>query len=208
MGIRLNKVLSELNIGLQTAVEFLKNKTSLGDIRDDANLTTKINDDQYKALVSEFKGDKDVKSEAEKIFSKKVKEKNEKKVTKAEELLEQRQQFKPVGKIDLESVGKKPSDSSSVARESQPEPKAAAVSPKPEQKPEVKPAPVENKPEVSAQKIQPKPVETAQPIPAAVQPKAEAPVEKKPVEGRTCAEQASCSCPISNSGPANCSSST
>lgn len=182
MGIRLNKVLSELNIGLQTAVEFLKNKTSLGDIRDDANLTTKINDDQYKALVSEFKGDKDVKSEAEKIFSKKVKEKNEKKVTKAEELLEQRQQFKPVGKIDLESVGKKPSDSSSVARESQPEPKAAAVSPKPEQKPEVKPAPVENKPEVSAQKIQPKPVETAQPIPAAVQPKAEAPVEKKPVE--------------------------
>ena len=138
MGIRLNKVLSELNIGLQTAVEFLKNKTSLGDIRDDANLTTKINDDQYKALVSEFKGDKDVKSEAEKIFSKKVKEKNEKKVTKAEELLEQRQQFKPVGKIDLESVGKKPSDSSSVARESQPEPKAAAVSPKPEQKPEVK----------------------------------------------------------------------
>lgn len=26
MGVRLNKVLSELNIGLQTAVDFLKNK--------------------------------------------------------------------------------------------------------------------------------------------------------------------------------------
>lgn len=30
MAIRLNKVLTELNIGLQTAVDFLKNNKSLG----------------------------------------------------------------------------------------------------------------------------------------------------------------------------------
>ena len=88
MGIRLNKVLTELNIGLQTAVEFLKNKRGLGDINDEANLSTKISDEQYKALVNEFKVDKDIKNEAERIFAKKNKEKKaEKKVTKAEDLL-------------------------------------------------------------------------------------------------------------------------
>ena len=54
MGVRLNKVLSELNIGLQTAVDFLKKKSSLGEIRDDATTNTKISDEQYQALVDEF----------------------------------------------------------------------------------------------------------------------------------------------------------
>jgi hypothetical protein len=75
MSIRLNKVLTELNIGLQTAVDFLKNKKSLGEIKDDANVNTKISDEQYHALVSAFKGDKDIKSEAEKMFAKKSKDK-------------------------------------------------------------------------------------------------------------------------------------
>lgn len=54
MGVRLNKVLSELNIGLQTAVDFLKAHQELGEIRDDANPNTKIWDSQYEALVKEF----------------------------------------------------------------------------------------------------------------------------------------------------------
>ena len=54
MGVRLNKVLSELNIGLQTAVDFLKAHQELGEIRDDANPNTKIGDRQYVALVKEF----------------------------------------------------------------------------------------------------------------------------------------------------------
>ena len=83
MGIRLNKVLTELNIGLQTAVEFLKNKKNLGELSEDANLSTKISDQQYEALVSEFKGDKDIKNEAERIFAKKTRDKKaDKKVTK------------------------------------------------------------------------------------------------------------------------------
>ena len=67
MGVRLNKVLTELNIGLQTAVEYLKNKNSLGEIKDDANVNTKISDEQYQALVKEFKGDKDVMKQANMI---------------------------------------------------------------------------------------------------------------------------------------------
>lgn len=115
MAIRLNKVLTELNIGLQTAVEFLKNEKNLGEIKDDANMNTKITDEQYRALVQKFKGDKDVKSEAEKIFAKKTKDKRaDKKVTKAEELLEQRPLFKPLGKIDLDNMGKKTSKSSNT----------------------------------------------------------------------------------------------
>ena len=114
MGVRLNKVLSELNIGLQTAVDFLKNKKELGEVKDEMTPNTKISDEQYQALVGEFKGDKAVKTQADMIFTKKVKEKKvekvekvEKKITKTEELLEQRPQFKQVGKIDLDSIGKK-----------------------------------------------------------------------------------------------------
>lgn len=72
MGVRLNKVLSELNIGLQTAVDFLKKKSSLGEIRDDATTNTKISDEQYQALVDEFSTDKAVKTQADMIFTKKA----------------------------------------------------------------------------------------------------------------------------------------
>ena len=113
MGVRLNKVLSELNIGLQTAVDFLKNKKELGEVKDDATPNTKISDEQYAALVNEFSTDKAVKTQAEQLFPKKPKEKKvekpvvpEKAVTKSDELLEQRPQLKTLGKIDLDSVGK------------------------------------------------------------------------------------------------------
>lgn len=53
MSIRLNKVLSELNIGLQTAIEFLKRK-GWKDIGNDAGPKTKISEEQYMALKKEF----------------------------------------------------------------------------------------------------------------------------------------------------------
>jgi len=107
MGIRLNKVISELNIGLQTAVDFLKNKKSLGDIKDDANLSTKITDEQYNALVKEFKGDKDVKKQANMIFPKKEKKKEQKvEVESAKD--ESRQQFKPLARLTWTSWARSP----------------------------------------------------------------------------------------------------
>jgi translation initiation factor IF-2 len=175
MGIRLNKVLSELNIGLQTAVDFLKNKKSLGEIREDANLSTKISDEQYEALVNEFKGDKDVKSEAGKIFTKKAKEKKaeraEKKVTKGEELLEQRQRFKQVGKIDLDHIGKITEPTPSAAPESDTAPDTTAESPVPTPEPE-KDAPAEDTaaPEKPAEAPEPvEPVRAKASEPAAVE---------------------------------------
>ena len=114
MGVRLNKVLSELNIGLQTAVDFLRKRAELGEVKDDATPNTKISDQQYEALVDQFSTDKAVKNQAEKLFVKKVKEKKpekpekpEKAVTKSDELLEKaRAQLKPIGKINLDEIGK------------------------------------------------------------------------------------------------------
>lgn len=124
MSIRLNKVLTELNIGLQTAVDFLKNKTKLGEIKDDASLSTKISDEQYNALVGAFKGDKDIKNEAEKIFAKKAKdkkaEKTEKKNSKGEDLLTQRQKFTPLGKIDLNATSKKQAEPANAKQDNPP----------------------------------------------------------------------------------------
>ena len=181
MAIRLNKVLTELNIGLQTAVDFLKNNKSLGEIKDDANLSTKISDEQYDALKSHFKGDKDMKNEAEKIFAKKAKDKKpEKNVVKTEGELEKRQQFTPLGKIDLSSIGKKPAQSAPVKEE----PKAAAVSPVVEKKEEKPVQPKPEAPKAEAPKVETPKVEA----PKVETPKAEAPkaepvkVEPKPVE--------------------------
>ena len=180
MSIRLNKVLTELNIGLQTAVEFLKNKKSLGEIKDDANVNTKISDEQYQALVSAFKGDKDIKNEAEKIFAKKTKEKKaEKKSTKAEDLLGQRQKFKPLGKIDLGSVGKKP------AAEPKPQP-AAEPKPQPAEPKPAKAEPQAEKPQAPQQPAKPEPQqpEPAQKPAAEPQPKDEQqPAKTEPQAG-------------------------
>ena len=129
MSIRLNKVLTELNIGLQTAVDFLRNKKSLGEIAEDTNLSTKISDEQYNALVRQFKGDKDIKNEAEKLAKKGKERKAEKKPssTKADDLVTKVQKFTPLGKIDLDSIGK-PAKTSSDAIETKPAAMATAES--------------------------------------------------------------------------------
>ena len=146
MGVRLNKVLSELNIGLQTAVDFLKKKSSLGEIRDDATTNTKISDEQYQALVDEFSTDKAVKTQADMMFTKKVKEKKvekaekaEKAVTKTEEMMEQRVGLKTLGKIDLSQVGK-PKAAPAPEPVQEPEPvKEPEIVQEPEPEPEVQP---------------------------------------------------------------------
>ena len=209
MSIRLNKVLTELNIGLQTAVDFLKNKKSLGEIRDDANVNTKISDEQYGALVAQFKGDKDIKNEAEKMFAKKGKDKKaEKKSSSANDLVTQVPKFKPVGKIDLDNLGKQQVANKSAAHDGNAEQKTAAVSqsadnkpqqpsapkpavepvaPKAEQKPVHKPAAdakpaVEPKPAAEQKPVvEPKPVPKSEPA-NKPEPKPTKPVAETPVE--------------------------
>ena len=130
MGVRLNKVLTELNIGLQTAVDYLKNKKSLGEIKDDANVNTKIS---YEALVKEFSRDKDVKKQANMIFPKKEKKDKPKpkEPVMAEVKTEPRQSFTPLGKIDLDALnGKKKAQEKPAAKpvkEETPAPKVATA---------------------------------------------------------------------------------
>lgn len=74
MSIRLNKAIRELNIGLQTAVEFLKKRSDLGEVKEE--LSFKLSDSQYNALVEAFKSDKEVRNQAEKLLLKHPKDKN------------------------------------------------------------------------------------------------------------------------------------
>ena len=170
MSVRLNKVIRELNIGLQTAVEFLEKRSSLGEVK--AEPSFKLNDAQYEALIEAFKKDKEVKVDANKLFTKKTKDKEKK---KSEPRVEAKvetaptQKFTPLGKIDLETIGKpapkkeEPSKPVEVTKEPQAEVSEPIVQPevKEEPKEEVQPKPVKEEKKVVEQ--QPKPVEAEQP---------------------------------------------
>ena len=133
MSIRLNKALRELNIGLQTAVEFLEKRSDLGEVK--AEPSFKLSDAQYAALTGAFQQDKEVRSQAEKLLQKKPKEKKRSEETQAEPLLKSstQQQYKPLGKIDLDSLNKKPAQKKPATPETHKEPQAKtnAVSQKP-----------------------------------------------------------------------------
>ena len=124
MSIRLNKALRELNIGLQTAVEFLEKRSDLGEVK--AEPSFKLSDAQYAALAGAFQQDKEVRSQAEKLLQKKPKEKKRSEETQAEPLLKSstQQQYKPLGKIDLDSLNKKPAQKKPATPETHKEPQA------------------------------------------------------------------------------------
>ena len=138
MSIRLNKAISELNIGLQTAVDFLKKRSELGAAPEGPN--SKLTEGQYNALVEEYKTDKEERSQAEKLFQKRPKEKKKTdKKTEHNNEPRQPQKFTPLGKIDLDSLGKKSSvqSAASTAKPDNNKAKASAVSQPSENKPTV-----------------------------------------------------------------------
>jgi len=115
MPIRLNKVTRDLNVGLATVVEFLRKKNF--DVKEDPN--AKISDEAYELLVKEFKKDKNIKEESDKMSQER--HHKEKKETVAAEgynqpkIIEEiktevpeeiRPKFVTIGKIDLGTVGK------------------------------------------------------------------------------------------------------
>ena len=185
MSIRLNKAIRELNVGLQTAVEFLEKKPELGEVKSDLNF--KLSEEQYKALVDAFKNDQEVKKDAAKLFQKKPKEKKSSGNNhKAEAILDSgRPKYKPVGKIDLDQLNKPTAKKSVAPTEEKSAPEAAAaVSPAKENVVEEQPSTVE-KPIAKEEK---KPVENKveEPVKAPVEkkseaPKAEAPKKEAPV---------------------------
>ena len=200
MSIRLNKVLTELNIGLQTAVDFLKNKKSLGEIRDDANLSTKISDEQYDALVAQFKGDKVIKNEADKMFAKKGKDKKaEKKATSANDLVTQVTKFKPLGKIDLDNLGKQQVAGKSAVQDGNAEQKTAAVSQSADN--QSAPEPV-NTPKPAAEPVAPKAEEKSAAAPATEPVQKSEPEQKPEAVVKPAAEPAQKPAPAQKSEPA------
>ena len=113
MTIRLNKVTRDLNVGITTVVEFLQKKG----YTIEASPNAKITEEQYAVLVKEFSTDKNLKKESEKFIQERQnKERNKPTVSiesveepKQEEEIDLRPKFKPVGKIDLDSLNKRPS---------------------------------------------------------------------------------------------------
>ena len=135
MTIRLNKVARDLNVGIQTAVDFLQKKG----FTIEANPMTKISDEQHALLIKEFSKDQHLKKESDRIsLERHNKEKSKESVSiegyesvekenKPDEIVEIRTvisdeirpRIKQVGKIDLNALNPKyakttkPHDSSS-----------------------------------------------------------------------------------------------
>ena len=168
MSVRLNKVTKEFNIGLQTAVDFLR-KNGYDDVEVSPN--SKITEQQYELLQKEFSSDKGLRSEATQLIQhRQEKSKERKEATKqkrqAEEIASAKPKtsYKVVGHIELDKKGnpvKKEEPQASPKAEvqaAQPAP-TPSVAPKPEEKPT--PQPVESK----AEKVEPVETPTSQPEP-------------------------------------------
>ena len=167
--MRLNKVLRELNISLDRAVDFLKEKGY--DV--EARPTTKISAEVYEVLSDQFQTDANKKVASKEAAQEKQKEKEAIRQAREEEIEEKRQDREPekeviraktnlqgpkqVGKIDLDRAGK---------------PKEAPKEEKIEEKPVVE----EAKPEPKVEEPVAKKEEPTKPV---VETKEPAKVEKK-----------------------------
>ncbi len=171
MTIRLNKVTRDLNVGISTVVEFLQKKGHTIE----ANPNTKISEEQYAILVKEFSTDKNLRLESERFIQERQnKDRNKASVAiegyqktekpKSEEIKtvipdDVRPKFKPVGKIDLDSLNRKPEKQPAPEQRPQPQPAPVAVEEKKEE-------PVVQKPVVEASQpvAHPEPEKVAQPV--------------------------------------------
>ncbi|MDY4912073.1 MAG: translation initiation factor IF-2 [Sodaliphilus sp.] len=166
MPIKISKAVKDLNIGMQTARDFLKKN----EIEVDDNINARISDEAYNLLIQKFKPAMQQKKAAEQIIHDRKEEKAaqaaEKKRREAEESKTVEvaiQKPKVLGKIELDAKGN-PVAPKTAAPEA---PKAEEVKMEEKKAEEQKPAPAEF------------PKEEAKPEPAAVEPKKE---EKAPAE--------------------------
>ena len=166
MPIKISKAVKDLNIGMQTARDFLKKN----EIEVDDNINARISDEAYNLLIQKFKPAMQQKKAAEQIIHDRKEEKAaqaaEKKRREAEESKTVEvaiQKPKVLGKIELDAKGN-PVAPKPAAPEA---PKAEEVKMEEKKAEEQKPAPAEL------------PKEEAKPQPAAVEPKKE---EKAPTE--------------------------
>ena len=135
--LRLNKVLRELNISLDRAVEHLANNG----YQVEARPTTKISQEEYQVLLDGFETDASKKAASKEVGEEKRKEKEalrleleaklekqKEEEAKKEEILKakgERIEFKPVGKIDLDGDKEKEEPKVAEQPEAKEEPKAS-----------------------------------------------------------------------------------
>ena len=159
MPIKISKAVKDLNIGMQTARDFLKKNN----IEVDDNVNARISDDAYNLLIQKFKPAMQQKKAAEQIIHDRKEEKAaiaaEKKRREAEEIKPEVviQKPKVVGKIELDTKGNpvapKPADTPAPEPEvkeekpQQPAPVAAPEASKAETKPQPQPEKTEPQPE-------------------------------------------------------------
>ena len=192
MAVRLNKVTRDLNVGISTAVEFLRKKG----YEVEENPNAKITDEQFDLLRQEFSTDKALKAKSDQfILGRKEKDKEKVKPAVAIQGYEPepekaKQKFKPIGKIDLDKLNKpaKHAETKPAAEPvkvevkvkeevRQPAEEPVVANPKP-----VEPAPVEEKTVVEQQAPAPEKKQVETPVQPAPVVEAPAPVKQEPVD--------------------------
>ena len=195
MRIKISKVAKDLNVGINTAVEFLRKNNV--EIDENPGPNTRIDEDAVEILTKEFSKDKGIKEKSDDFGAAKKQERKEKNRERivAEEIktsVPTSAGPRVVGHIDLDKPRPAATAEAKPAAQPKPEPKPEVKpapkpepkpEPTPEPKPEVKPEPKpEPKPEVKpAPKPEPKPEPKPQPKPEPKpQPKAEPKPQPKP----------------------------
>ncbi len=194
MRTKISKVAKDLNVGVNTAVEFLRKHNIEVD---EGNPNARIDSDAVDLLMQEFSNDKTAKDAAE-GFSKRREHKKEKPAKTPERTASAPVKTGPVilGTIDLDNLksGMKAAtepavDKSKAApaenKSAQPAKPAAPApqAPKPEPRPEAEPAQATKPAQEPRQEVKPQPAPKAEPAPApapAPKPAPKAVVEPKP----------------------------
>jgi len=201
--IRINKVLRELNISLDRAVEYLKDKGHVIESSPNA----KISNEEYNALFNQFSADKGKKAASLEVSEEKRKEKEALRIEREKEIEDKRKQDEEkqrqevikakatlsgpvaVGKIDL---GAKKAEPTSVTPPVKEEPKAPVEEPKVQQEAPKAEAPKEEAPKTETPKVEaPKAEPVAAPVKKqepAIQPNK--PAIQKPAATQEVKEQA------------------
>ncbi len=200
--LRLNKVLRELNISLDRAVEHLASKG----FEIEARPTTKISNEEYNVLLDGFQTDKSKKAASKEVGEEKRKEKEamrlalEEKQRQEEEAKKEvvkaraeKVEVKTVGKIDIEPQEKteEPVAEAPVVEE-KPEPAKPTVAAEEKQEAPIEEAPKEEAPkaEKSAPKKEEAPKKEVKPVKVPKAEKKEAPAKPKPATPKAVKKEA------------------
>ena len=172
MSVRLNKVVRDLNVGVETIVKYLQKKG----VEIESSPNTKISDEHYDMLVKEFAPDKIQKKESDNISLERHKRPAHVEKPSTPTVVEEN---KPriLRTIDLDSKHSTTQPAEQKPRKEEPkqEPAQAPKEEKKEKQAEVKPAEVKPTPQPKKEEVKPQP--KPQPSPE----KKEKPVEKEVV---------------------------